>query len=242
MKKICLVVIASFLLSSVAFASPLMDYSQGKGSIDLTWRNTQNTTSDNNGSLDWNKKYNLDGGLTLGLGNNFAFQYRNFEPQSADFSGTADITGYGTVSGSVNTKFETNEFNILYKLDKGVAAFAGFVTAKGSLNLSRSSEPLAVSSVSAPSVESRDISSSSKNMWQLGLIGVTPIATNVNLYGLVGAGNDWTNFEAGISYEFAPSFEFDVNYRDIEAKKFNLAGYNIDGTAKGLGFGITYTF
>ena len=70
MKKIGLFVIVFLFISSVAFASPLMDYSAGQGSIDLNWRDTQNTVSggDIPDTLNPNQRYNFDGTLTFGLG------------------------------------------------------------------------------------------------------------------------------------------------------------------------------
>ncbi|MBP2649446.1 MAG: hypothetical protein H6Q74_271 [Firmicutes bacterium] len=84
MKKLLSTLILSMLFCSVAAASPLTDYSQGHWSIDLNERNTQNTVSASVYTLDFNKKYKLDGMLTLGLGNNLAVQYRNFAPISSN--------------------------------------------------------------------------------------------------------------------------------------------------------------
>jgi len=123
LKKTLSALILSLLFCSVAAASPLTDYSQGKASIDLTWRNTQNTLSYGGYSNDFNKKYNLDGMLTFGLGNNFAVQYRRFAPISSD-----TIPAMSTDTGTL--KFTTNEFNVLSKLNKKFSALVGFVNAK----------------------------------------------------------------------------------------------------------------
>jgi len=178
----------------------------------LTWRDTQNTGSFSDGSIDFNKKYNLDGAATFGLGNNLAFQYRTFQPESASTQGAV-------------AKFENNEYNVLYKLNKGVSAFAGLVTAKGTL-----------------SEGALSISANSKNLWQVGVIGSTEIAPKTNLWGVAAAGTNWTNYEVGIGYEFTPNLEFNVNYREVQAKNLNFLGLSGDGKAKGLGFGLTFKY
>lgn len=226
--------ILMLMLSSVALASPLMDYSAGKGSVDLTFRNSENTGTIDGSSMTFDKKYNFDGAITVGLGNNFAFQYRNFESKSGDTSlGKVYVNDHPTWP-SLNSKITFNEYNILYKLDKNVAAFAGLLSAKGTLNLSGGVDGYTLYNGSLPT--------DTKNYWQVGLVGSTKIANKTTLWGSVGVGSNLTNWEVGVSYEFAPSWEFNVNYRDVEAKKLAYSGCNVDAKAKGLGLGITYKF
>jgi len=195
------------VIASTALASPLMDFSQGKGSIDLTWRNTENSASGDS----FEKKYNLDGAITFGLGNKWAFQYRNFEPKSDNTRIEDD---------DLTLKLATNEFNLLYKLDKNVAAFAGYVTMKGTMTL----------------VGGESDSSDTKKMWQGGVMATAPLGEKLNLWGMVGAGNNLTNWEAGMGYAFSPNAELNVNYRMIKVDE--LSGANVK--AKGLGFGLTF--
>jgi predicted porin len=208
MKKIVMVLAGLLLLSSVAVASPLTDYSQGRFAIDLTWRNTADYF---NG--DFNRKYNLDAGITLGLCHNFAFQYRNFSPESANTAGFV-------------AKGQFNEYNVLYKLDKGFSVFAGWVTSK-----------------STSPVGGVSVSTDTENYWQAGVIGSTRIAPNLSLWGVAAAGEDLTNFEAGISYQFTPNVEFNVNYRTIETKRLTpMVPVFIKGKASGYGFGLTFKY
>ncbi|MDR3563455.1 MAG: hypothetical protein P4N59_18745 [Negativicutes bacterium] len=226
MKKIILVCLGIMLLGCVAQASPLMDFSAGKGSVDLTYRNSENSsTGDYSGVSP--RKYNLDASLTLGLGNNFAFEYRNFNSEA---SPNPFIYGGSSVS-----KISTSEFNILYKLDKSVAVFSGLVTAKGQDVFS-----------SYPTIS---YTTNSKKLWQLGLIGSTAIADKTTLWGSVAAGSSsLLVWEIGLSYEFCPNVELNVNYRSV--KSDNFSGTNGGGThftideakAKGAGVGITYKF
>jgi len=222
LKKTLSVLILSMLFCSVAVASPLTDYSQGEGSIDLTWRNTQNTISFLNYSYDFNKKYNLDGMLTFGLGNNFAIQYRRFAPISSDTIPAGSDTG--------TLKLTTNEFNVLYKLNKQFSALVGFVNAKG--DAKDNTNPSGGNIINT------------KNLWQVGVVGSTAIADKTTLWGSAAVGKDLTNYEIGIGYEFSPNWEFNVNYRDVNVKDMNIssASYGIELKAKGLGYGITYKF
>ena len=212
MKKFLVVFIGLIMMSSVALASPLTDYSAGKGSVDLTWRNTQDTLN----GWDLNKKDNLDSAVTVGLGHNLAFQYRNFEPKSDPTSDSGGVTG--------TFKLKTNEFNVLYKVDPNFSVIAGVVSAKGE------------------AVPGNNYSSNTKNYWQVGLVAYTPIATKTNLWAVANAGSNLTNLEVGVGYEFACNWEFNVNYRDLETKKLNGNVGNFDAKAKGFGFGVTYKF
>lgn len=226
MKKVLGILVCLMMLSTAALASPLMDYSSGKGSVDLTWRNAQNSSTGAYYGTS-STKYNLDGAITFGLGNNFAIQYRTFNPES-------DATP-SNVGGTAVSKISTNEFNLLYKLDKNVAIFTGVGTVKGEGSFS-----------SAPGY---NYTTQSKTLWQLGVVGNMPIGAKTNLWASAAAGGDsLTNWEIGVSYEFSPGWEFDVNYREVKADTFT--GTNSNGTpftlneakSKGAGFGVTYKF
>lgn len=216
MKKIIVLVACFMMIGSVALASPLMDFSQGKGSIDLTMRNTENSIE----GVGLEKDYNFDGAATFGLGNKWAVQYRYFQPES-------DKTYIYPVAGTF--KLATNEFNVLYKLDKNLAAFAGYANAKGTLAGSVDTEE---------GVLEGSASSSTKDLWQLGLVGTAALGDKTTLWASVGAGSDLTNWEAGIGYAFTPKCEFNVSYREFKVNDLDGA----DVKAKGLGFGLTFKF
>lgn len=233
MKKMSFLVIALILISSTAFASPLTDYSSGKGAIDLTLRDTTNsgniTGSNYIVSGDASSKLNFDGALTFGLGNNLALQFRAFSPESKETTFTGNMTG------TDKSKISTSEFNLLYKLDKSVAVFVGYVNAKGEMAYS--------------DYPGKNFTTKSKNLWQFGVVASTPIGEKTTLWGSVAAGgSSLTNWEVGVAYEIAPNLELNVNYREVKASDFS--GTASDGTAvttkdlkaKGPGFGITYKF
>lgn len=207
-KKLLAFVAAASMMTSVAFAAPLTDYSQGKTAIDLNWRNTEVKGE----SVTFDKKYNIDWGITSGLGNDWAIQYRQFNPKS-------DAT---EIAGSFHkAKLKTQEFNVLRKLDGNVSAYTGVMKTKGELDGG---------------------SSSSKNKWQLGITGSTQLADKMTAYASLGAGKDLTTWQIGVAYEVAPNVDFNLDYRQIKADKLDFDGEKVDGKAKGLGFGITYKF
>ena len=75
---------ATMLTTSVGFASPLNDYSAGKTSVDLTWRQSSLDATSQGATDALSKKGNMEFGITTGLGNNFAFQYTNANNKSKD--------------------------------------------------------------------------------------------------------------------------------------------------------------
>lgn len=228
MKKLFTLLSAMMMFCSVAMASPLMDYSAGKGSIDLTWRDTTNSGITSLVYGDANSKSNLDGILTFGLDNNFAFQYRTFDPESKDtpISGMPGITD--------KTKYSTDEYNLLYKVDRNIAVFTGLAHTKGHVTFSDPTGNFTIKS---------------KNLWQVGVVASTAITDKTTLWtSLAVGGSNLTDWEMGVSYEFAPDLEFNLNYRRFKAD--NYTGVQSDGTvvniseakSRGLGFGVTYKF
>lgn len=178
MRKILLIITLILAFSSVGFASPQTDYSQGKVSIDYAFRP--------NLDLDWSSKGTLDGksgnhdlGITIGLGNNFAFQFQNQTADSKSYYFSDPSTPF-----TANTETNANQFNLLYKLDNNVSAFVGYVNAKTDVKLSGS----------------ETISGKRVNGWQVGLVASTPLAEKLTGYGSVGFGSKIENFEIGLGY------------------------------------------
>ena len=213
--------------SSVGFTSPLMDYSQGKGSIDLTVRDTTNGLYVGGESVELSKKYNFDGALTLGLGKKLAFQYRHFSPKSADTT-FVDADGDASI-GTLH--MHTNEFSLLHKLDKSVALMAGLITTNG-VATDRETGSYETSNVHA------------KTFWHIGVVASTAIAKNTTLWASASAGANLISYEVGIGYAFTPNWEVNVNYRGMDLKNLNSDNSNKNGnvTLKGLGVGVSYKF
>ncbi len=216
-KLICIIVGLS-MISSVSFASPLMDYSKGKTSVDINFYPSIDSHLTNTSGYDQSpkgKSDNFEWGLTTGLGNNFAVQFRQFNPETKTFDN-------GSIDESV--KVLTKEFNVLYSLNKNLSVFVGYQWAKLQDNIPDYSI------------------STSKNRTQFGLNASTSIDPQTNLFGIVGVGNDLTNYEIGISHNIAPQLELNVSYRDLHIK--NVPGDDTKRSAeyKGMGYGVIYKF
>lgn len=239
MKKtaILTMVTATMLTASIGFAAPLTDYSAGKTAIDLTWRSsdtkTSGTDSDGAWETSFGKKHNLDWGVTTGLGNNFAIQYNGYNAKSKDAVSWSDADETGI--SHVNLK--TQEFNVLYKLNKNVSAYTGLVRLKATENAN-------VSYTDGSPSETESSSTKTKNKIQIGLIGSTKIADKTTAYVQVGVASNFTDWKVGVSQEIAPNVEFNVDYRGLKAKKLDFGGDDgkFDVSSKGIGFGVSYKF
>lgn len=209
-------------MSSMAFAAPATDFSAGKVSVDVSARPNGDIKVDGN---KYDAKTNWEYGLTVGLGNNFAFEYKNFNPKSKDYS---------DLGPSINGKLDTQEFNVLYKLDKNFTAFTGVNTVKSIYDVSGFGK----------------FEGSSKTNWQLGLTGQTPLGDKFTGYATVAVGADSNYWKIGTSYAIDKNLDFnlfyaqnkynDVKYTDAFASI--LGTDKSDYTVKGIGYGLTYKF
>lgn len=210
MKKVLILIMALLLVSGVCAASPLTDYSQGKAAIDLEFYPGHDLTV--NGKDFDGKSSNMAGSVTVGIGNDFAVQYRQ-----SDWEGSA---------GSKVRNINNQQFNLLYKVNKNVSAFAGFT--KTSLS---------------KQANHGERKGPNQTDWQVGLIGSKPIAKKTTAYALASMGSDIRNWEVGVSYAFAKNTEFNVMYRDFRADSLsNWNGNSVDARVKGLGYGLTFKF
>lgn len=220
MKKILLVIAMSMLLScAVASASPYTDFERGTSSAEIGIIRSELKTSDGGGSIDWDKKTNLDFGVTTGLSDKFALQYKY---QNLDSSSTY-LYGYtGKVDGKVH------ELNLLYKLDPHAYAFLGIQRLSGDLTISGSG--------------SADIDSTT--VAQIGVTGVTKLSDKLNGWGTIALGDDNYSYELGLGYGLAANTDLNLFYRykKFDNLEFKNSGYEFDAKSKGLGVSVTYKF
>lgn len=240
--RVLLLFLGIMFVSGIGFASPLTDYSAGKVAIDLDWRNTQvdgnyslnsSTTTANVDKLNLDKKYSLDGSITVGLGSKFAFQYNNFRP-----SGTGetwlnlDVIGLDLSDDlTLRTRLSTQQYNVLYQINNNFAVYTGVFRAKGEFD----GHLNGFLSMDVDAAVKRDI-------WQLGLVGSTKLDDKITLYGILGGGKDLMNWAAGLSYEVTPDTEINLSYRKLKVDDFTAGNARMDGEASGFGLGVTYKF
>lgn len=215
-------------------------------------------------------KANLDWGITVGLGKKFAVQYRGYNTETDTYSydlsnflnpgvpeaSRMQISENGYDNGyydeqsailSIKNKVKTEEFNVLYKLGKNVSAFTGVVRANTKFSPSFSADSRWGYSDGCNYAEGMklgfpSLASEDKNMWHIGLVGVAPIAKKTNLFGIVSVGNDYRNWEAGVSYAVAKDWEFNVNYRNMKIDKLSMGSLNMYDTHQHYGEGSAVTY
>jgi len=213
MKKILSGVAALLMVSSVGFASPLTDYSQGKVALDLSVRSSNDVTAD---GIDFDgKTSNVNYGVTVGLGNKFAFQYKQDNADAKDKYFGAGI--------SLHPELASNQYNVLYQINPNVSAFVGLTNTQPTLN-------------------SQD--GKHATGYQVGVIGTVPIGDKATAYASLGYGDKIEDYEFGLGYAIAPNLELNVGYKDTKFKKLNMNDGDSDFTYKahGLTYGVTYKF
>ena len=119
-----IMILCSSLITHIGYATPLADYSPGKITTDMTWYpslkitnsySTPNSTTSKTSTAD-GKSGNFDFSLTAGLSGKWALQYRQFNPETITYVNSTLLQNFG---------MKTQELNVLYKIDKSIAAFAG---------------------------------------------------------------------------------------------------------------------
>lgn len=210
------------LIPGLTLASPLIDYSAGKTSLDITsYANLHMEdhvkSSNYSNTIKFNgRNNNIDWGITTGVGGKWALQYRQFNPDGVD--------NYEEAIG-----MRTQEVNVLYKLDTNLSAFIGWHQSKMSYEFN-----------GIPFL------AENKDVLQGGIIGTAKIAPKTKLYGIVGIGKNLRNFETGISYEVDKHIELNLVYRHKKVGDMDSIT-NINPTqdkiiARGYGIGATYEF
>ncbi|SDF77188.1 hypothetical protein [Sporomusa acidovorans] len=218
---------AAILTASVGLAAPLTDYSKGKTSIDVTWRQSDINAKSQLFNDDLDKQDNLDYGITTGLGNKFAVQYNYYNAKSKDTTFSTSFVDSGTYEYKENGSLKTQEFNVLYKIDKALSAYVGVAQIKGTMYS-----------------DGYDFTSGKENKLQFGLIGSAKLFDKTTAYAQVGVASDFYKWKLGVSQEIAPNLELNVDYSRAQAKNMNFDGGvgAVDITTKGLGFGLSLKF
>ncbi|MDR7868791.1 MAG: hypothetical protein RIN56_18515 [Sporomusaceae bacterium] len=276
MKKITLIALLVFAFTSVASAAPLMDFEKGKVALDYTFRpsldfsatgtisgyagdlpviGSINQSFSFSGSRDFSGDSNVELGLTFGIGNKWALQYRQYNPTGNIWSyrdtNPSDSSEY--IQIGFDGKIRSDEYNLLYSFNKNWAGFVGAVRYKGGVSAGGSASINGWSGgLTIPELWSDD-----QDTFQFGVVGSYNIANKTNLWGLASFGSDYRNWEAGLSYDLGKDIQLNVSYRDTKFDSLKFAGANInapaglesshasvtsDVTVKGWGFGLTYKF
>ncbi|MGL5513036.1 MAG: outer membrane beta-barrel protein [Sporomusa sp.] len=210
-KKVLLALATAMAVTSVSFASPLSDYEKGNVVIDLNTSISPDVKID---GYSFDGKSRLGAGVTYGIGNKMAVQYKYLDNKTKDYY----------YYGNINAEVTGHELDVLYQVQPNVSAFAGFTRSTGKINWDGYSEK------------------QSRNGYHIGIIGQTKITDDVTGWASVSAGNRLTSYEIGLGYDIAMNAELNLFYRYLKYKDFNVYGEDVDATVKGLGAGVTFKF
>lgn len=225
MKKTLLASAFILAFSTVAFAAPLTDYSQGKVTADVSVR----PSTDLGNYKDSN---NLEYGVTAGLGNNFAIQYKNSDTDSKKLPFSSNYQGT-IVTGTMKGELKAQELNLLYQLNDNVSAFVGLTQAKMGLSHHATGGGITVAG---------NIAGKSANGMQIGFVTTEKLADRLNGYTMLALGNKVYQYELGVSYEVSKDVDFNVFYKSTKYKNLTLQSAEFDANVKGIGYGLTAKF
>ena len=227
MKKIMLAAFCvSMLLTGVALASPLTDYSAGKVSIDVNYSKQGIDFNQEGWVQGFTKKGKWDFGGTFGLGNKFAVQYVQVDT-GPNPTTTYDKDGNLRDGYTDSYKLHTQQFNVLYQLDKSFSVYTGIFRTNGTWT----NYDLM-----------KNYHSNTENIWQFGVLGYTKLADKLTGSASVGIGKNLNTYHIGLGYAFTPNLEFNImyDYKKVKGLYDEVGRYDI--TAKGMKYGITYKF
>lgn len=255
-------------VAASAQAAPLTDFEDWRGSFDLgAWR-TEASVDDlfhndpyetakmmdlHDGYYydipDMDAKWRINGGITHqlsgrwglqfmhhGMASNKAWEMQSEYPSYENYKAKSII--YEKYGGSVNYTGRTDELNVLYSLQKGVALFAGANRVHNELRLTTNYDGTF-----------KDTFEGTRTLFQGGVIAKAPLSDKVDAFGLVGFGShSLFQAEAGFAFKMKNDWEANVGYRWFRVKdafdEYN--GHSIDpiGTVKvkGVKFGVTHYF
>ena len=159
----------------------------------------------------------LYGGITYGINDKWGVQF--------------DYNKYGSEwkyeSANMDVDVEVLEFNVLYKVNPYLNAFAGYVTADAEFGLDILGS-------------SYDLGSYDTDGFQVGVMGNYPFSDKFGAFGKLAIGNNSNMYELGVSYTFAENWNVDLSYRDAQYDDFDDAG--VDGEIDGVCLGVSTSF
>lgn len=193
MKKIVAATLGLVFAGTVAFASPSIDYTPGAvtaefgGTIDSTF-------SGKITGISAAAKSGFKFGVTTGLGNGMALQYKEGHFKSEDLRAP-----WGNF---IHGKSDLNELNLLYRISPNVSLVTGWLQNKISY--------------------SADIAEAKVSGMHIGLAGSKRLSDQSNLFASVVAGKDTLFWEAGVSNKIGKDTYLNVSYAVREFKNVDV--------------------
>lgn len=199
-KKIVAAVLGILMAGTTAvYASPVTDFA--KGHISAEFGSTLNSTFNGSGEVTGKAdgKSGFKYGVTAGLGDNWALQFKGGKFKSEVFS------AYSTsLNHTVSTygKSTHQEINLIHRIGPNVSAVAGWVQNKFSYG--NTVAPATIASLHA------------------GFMADQKLNEKATLFAAVLSGKDVLFWEAGVSYKIAKDAHFNVSYGERQFEDVDL--------------------
>lgn len=237
-KKVLLTLAAAMAVTSVAFASPLTNYEKGSLALDINTSISPKLELSVNGmSESDDSKERLGAGISYGLGNKFALQYKYLDNKTKEYL-VDEYIGSFYENTTLNAKLTGHEINVLYQINPNVSAYVGVTRSTAKITVTENYGPTPGNITDSESLSE----SQSKNGYQVGLVGQTKLADKLTGWASVSAGNRVNAYEVGLGYDVAKNTELNLFYREVKYKDFDAYSTTVDVTTKGLGAGVTFKF
>lgn len=237
-KKVLLTLAAAMAVTSVTFASPLTNYDKGSTTLDINTSISPKIELSVNGmSESDDSKERLGAGISYGLGNKFALQYKYLDNKTKEYL-VDEYIGFDYENTTLNAKLTGHEINVLYQINPNVSAYVGMTRSTAKVTVTENYGPNPGNITDSESASE----SQSKNGYQVGLVGQTKLADKLTGWASVSAGNRVNAYEIGLGYDVAKNTELNLFYREVKYKDFDFDDTKLDVTTKGLGAGVTFKF
>lgn len=196
-------------------AAPATNYENGATTVELgATLAPELKGGDGYGSVTGDDKTRFYGGVTVGLGNNYALSY-NYAENKADNFGQRDVTG----------KLTTHDINVNYKINDNLYAYVGDMI------------------YNAKDEGNGYSDSKTKNNFQAGVRYVGKPVQRLGWWAGLGGGENHFKAEVGASYNIAQNVDFDLSYKYMKVNDMDLgSSKGLHATTKGLYTGVTLHF
>lgn len=207
-KKLLLATVMGLTLAaSTAMAAPLDDYSAGKVAVDVGFNWGSKTKLDSDVDSISNKPA-MNAGVTVGLGNKMAVQYKYDNWQTKTVYNEIDSVQFG---------YQKHQLNLMYQVAPGISPYVGWRHDKGNMNVS-------------------DLGtlSGSDNILQVGVLGQLKFANNkAKLWGDIAVGTkNRQSYEVGVGYEVVKNIDLNVTYQYNNIDSVKVQGMTTGVTYK----------
>lgn len=194
MRKIFAIMSTTFVITTAtAFASPVQDFQQGSVSLEIGSTLDSKVTGKGAVSADVIGKSGFKAGITAGLNDHLAIQYKQGMFKSED----STISIMHTYA-----KAAPQDLNLLYKVNPNLTFIAGYETTKISYG--------------------NFVSDASKSDFHFGFTATQKLADKATLFATLIGGKNSSLKELGVSYALSKDTTFNLSYAERKISDVDL--------------------